>query len=503
MGSFSAMDLAFHYPRFDPKTHLPVSSGLPDVLQAKAAVDEGIVGTDKALPLLARSQEIFENLGAHMPVIASMYRPVVASRIAVAKRLPRSHVLQGSVDNFDQWVAETSARALNTSLDVWNRQDELQFDTTCVLLSQFVESVCKLKSALTPNVPQHFDSNTFQCEGFTLAKAMTLVDELLVMSERLARLPENREVIKRPGNNVSWVRVKLYLLKSLLILLTTGNGHRSDEMVEQCIVEVEGWTMEKGHTKTFWKPIRKGVPELGLLYQIRAEYLWRLFDWDTFPKEATDDKVIRAMGCSLCYHHYLPQDSQFLFDPTMDSAPADATEVQELDAYSTCLLSCANFFLSMPQPDASKAPFSHRMRFSTSPIVTVMSGSPTYSKSTAEPQPLTLHAARKRAQRCLERALKTNRRLFPAEPNNAKAGWMLLSMACLYADLKDYLFSVGLFNKAKPCFLENYGPNSDEFIHFLSLEAQCLQSLGSGKEAESRNATIAAIRQRRGIVAPA
>ncbi len=496
LGSFCPADLAFFYPRFQPATHLPVASGLPEVTAAVSALQEGALGFNKAFPILSRCQDIFDNLGPHMDAVAAMHRPVVAARIQVAKSTPRPHFAQSSIANFDLWVVENTSRALSVSAEVWLRDDEQQFDTTCVLLAQFVESFCKLHTALSPEQSAQNIASDWTCEGWTLRKALALVEELLVISERLMRKPENSNVVKRKVNNLGWARVKLYLLKSLLLILTTGNVIRANEMVTQSITEVEMWTMK---ARTIFDPPMKGVPELGLLYQFQAEYRWRMFDWCTYPEETTDGLVVAAMSRGISYYHYSPDGTQQDLDSSVDAARVEDLDLLELDAYSTCLLSSANFFLSMPQPDAAKAAFTHRIRFSPSPLVTAMAGGTAAKTSEVqERQGLTLHNARKRALRCLERALKVNRKLFPDHPTNAKAGQILLSMACLYADMRDYLFSVGLFNKAGPCFLESYGPHSDEYMHFLELEAQCLKSLGSGKESESRYEKISAIKLRRG-----
>lgn len=496
LGSFSAMDLAFYYPRFQPATHLPVHTGLPEVQQAVAALAEGPSSANKALPLLARCQDIFENIGPHMAPVSAMHRPTVAARIQLAKQIPRPTLAQASIPHFEKWVLENACRALSSSAEVWNRDDLVEFDVSCLLLAQFVESFCKLNAASTPDQDVYTIAPDWQCEGWTLPKAFALVEELLAVSERMVRKPENASLVAHKVNSLGWARTKLYLLKSLLHFITTGNTHRANGMITQAIDEVEMWQMSK---RSFLDPFMKGVPELGLLYQIQAEYKWRMFDWKTWTPgdETTDGLVVTAMAKGISYYHFAPEGAATTFDPIMDATMADQLDLTELDSYCTCLLSVANFFLSMPHPSADKACFTHQLRFTTSPVVTTRTAVRPHA-DISEKQPLTLHNARKRAQRCLERALKVNRRIFPTQPNNAKAGYLLLSLACLYADLKDYLFSVGLFNKAGPCFLENYGPHSDEYMLFLMLEAQCLKALGSGKESESRYEKIAAIKARKG-----
>ena len=493
MGSYSAADLALYYPRFQTMTHLPLATALPEVKEAVSALQEGPLGSSKALSALGRCQEIFENIGPHMAMVSAMHRPTVAARILVAKRIPRPQLAQTSIAHLDTWVLVETSRALNISADVWLRDDEVQFDASCVLLAQFVDAFCKLHQALIPEHDNHTIPAEWQCEGWTLAKAFALVDELLSVSERLLRKPEHAKLVAQKDNHFAWARTKLYLLKSILLFITTGNTYRANGMVTQDIDEVEMWKMDR---RSFFDPFLKGVPELGLLYQFQAEYKWRMFDWKTCPDEATDGIVVMAMSKGISYYHFAPEGAATAFDPIMEASMADQLELIELDAYTTCLLSSANFFLSMPHPTPDKAVFTHQLRFTTSPLVTTRSVVQPHA-DVAEKQSLTLHNARKRAQRCLERALKVNRRLFPDNLNTAKAGYMLLSLGCLYADLRDYLFCVGLLNKAGPCFLENFGPHSDEYMHFLTLEAQCLKGLGSGKESESRYEKIAAIKERR------
>lgn len=493
LGSTSVADLAFCYPRFQAVTHLPVKIGLPEVTEAVSALQEGKMSANKAFTALSRCQDIFENLGAHMQAVSAMHRPTVAARIQVARQIPRPQQVQASIPDMEKWVLENTSRALNVSGDVWMRDDEAQFDASCVLLAQFVEAFCKMHVAPTPDDDARTIPVDWQCEGWTLTKAVALVEELLAVSERLMRKPENAELVKTKVNNLGWARAKLYLLKSLLVLITTGSTLRPLGMVTQCIEEVEMWHMKKRHVLD---PIMKGVPELGLLYQFQAEYRWRMFDWKTYPAEGTDELAVIAMSKGISYYHFAQDGATTSADPIMEASMADQLTPVELDAYCTCLMSCASFFLSMPHPTADKAVFTHRLRFTNSPMVTTRTVVQPFA-DVHEKQPLTLHNARKRAQRCLEWALKVNRRLFPDQPNNAKAGHMLLALGCLYADLRDYLFCVGLLNEARLCFVENYGAQSEEYMNFLQLEAQCLKALGSGKECESRYEKIAAIQQRK------
>nr|CCC51306.1 conserved hypothetical protein [Trypanosoma vivax Y486] len=519
-----ATDLAFYFPRFQPRSHLQ-THGIPELRDAvellqpaanvpgcrwtaprtmatmttaAAAAAEWRKSRDKALTLLARGAEIIENVGgARNKALVDVVRPLYATKFELingVEHLPRSDLAQRL--DVHRTILKQAGRLLYFG-DDWDRLDLKQLDTSCVIAAHFVRSFCALHQR-----PFHSEQGSGEetavrrnnanlsawsisvggesgCgEALTLPLVMNRIDELLKLSQMAA------EKHGRDFPDIRWTPPKLLPLKGILTIPLTGNLARARELVDDAAKVVYEFNRRA-------KPILEGLtvrkqePELGLFMLAQAEIAARVFDWSLPPNEV--DMGVIGMFEAAAKFYSSPCNTALNADGIMSTENLDERRF-EAEAYVSCMLSYGTFMLNAPRPPGKssreKPVFLPKQVFSTSPIATVATSSDIIYTDVQQPAPMTVEVTRKRAGEALERGLSLNRQLFPEQKQNPKAAWTLLSMASLYADTRDYLYATGLFASAEKAVVENYGSASLERLLVLKLRYEFLAGVGSEQEAK-------------------
>jgi len=394
--------------------------------------------------------------------------------------------------NLSRFAMEETSRVLALTHDLWDRHDLKQLDVSCVLLGRFVDAFCKVyerpwwEGESTPW--KTFDGPTWECNGFTLQAAIQLADECFAAAEAAGLRPE----FALPRNNhVAWLRPKLYVLKALLKLLRDGTIVQARKMFEQAGDTIQSFTVK---SDAIVDDSFVNVPaEIGIAFLLRSELAMRELPIDmssvhhngTTQTVTLDTQLMSQLETLSLYYPNMIATSHLERDSIM-ILPAHAAS-SERDAYTTVLMALGNFFLSFPRKGGV---FPAGCSFTMSPLLTVGDGATMqYRGGPTSPMEMSLPLARKRSADFLQRGLKLHRLLFEHDPNNFKAGWLLVTLACLYADGRDFLSATGLFNKANTAIVENYGSNSEEFLRFLRLELAFLRGANS-REAEARQRHI-------------
>ncbi|RHW68799.1 hypothetical protein DPX39_100041600 [Trypanosoma brucei equiperdum] len=518
-----ATDLAFYFSRFQPRSHLH-PHGIPELrdavellqppegkpcsrwsaprlfspaaLTAPAAVAEWKKKREKAMTLLSRGEEIMENVsGVRSAAVADVVRPLYATKFELLnglEHLPRSEF--ATRIDVHRFIVKHAGRLLYFN-DSWDKSDVKHLDTTCVILAHFIRSFCALHqrpfhvkqaNVSDSKADRNPSSWTMAVVGgesgdamISLQTVMDRLDELLALSEKITE----RQMGEMP--ELRWNKPKLLLLKGTLTIPLTGNLTHAQELVNQAAKTVYEFHQRK-------KPIvdglvaRKQEHELGLFMLVQAEMAARVFDW-TINTGEVDMEVVGMFEAATKFYSS-PCNTPLDADGIMSAELLDKRRF-EVDAYTTCMLSFGNFLLGAPRPAAKTrrdAPvFLPKQLFTISPIATVASSSDLIYADVQRRAPMTVEVARKRAGEALERGLKLNRELYPDQKQNPKAGWTLLAMASLYADMRDYLYATGLFASAEKTVIENYGGVSLERLLVSKLRYEFLAGVGSEEEAKA------------------
>lgn len=505
-GSYvNSSDFALAFPRMQLGTHL-VDAGLPELKDCKAAfVEDASLNSGKCFDLLQRGREVFTNLpgweqnesmsnvvrsiaASRIQLVAEYYRPVAAAAAADASPTQAMPKLWRS-----QFIFNEASMALTA--DVWTRSDVQQLDISCFLIARLLESLSHLhprREAASVEADHLLPSSIKPLMERTLRH----IDQLAVLADKAAAVHGE----KHPS--IKWIPVKVKLLKALATIAHDGNLILAKDLITKAALEVEEW----GAKRTLISD-RKTDSYLGLLMLMRAEVSARIFNWTTSPKEVVDQDVM-LMFQRACEFYSERFDDPTHHDGIMDaSQPSRGSYTIEQtasedfvlrDSYTTCLLSYGNFLLSAPRTNPKEIIFPRGEMFTRNTFLTMPSGTDLIYDDCRSPVPLTISNARQQSQAALDRALKLNRSLFPNHRNNEKAGWTLLSMACGFGDLRDYLYATGLVGNASNVFREQYGDISEEMLHFERVHERLLNGMGSAKEAETRRHRIEVIKSELG-----
>ncbi|RNF06677.1 hypothetical protein TraAM80_03622 [Trypanosoma rangeli] len=509
-----ATDLAFYFPRFQPRAHLR-PHGIPelqdavallqpagDALQRRWSKPRGMGAAewgkcrDKALGLLFRGEEIMENVGGLKNfATADILRSTAAVKFELlngVEHLPRSDCAK-RCDVYRSILKQASYLLFFN--DSWDKSDVQQIDTACVIVAHFVRAFCALyqmpfHAKQEDGVKKKYgnisawsvemDEVNENGEKFlTSSMVMDRIEELLKLSRKAA------ETHAEKNPELRWHVPKLLLLKGVFTIPLTGHlGH-----AQECINESAKLVYESLRRK---QPIlddilpHKQEPELGLFMLAQAEMTARVFDWSVGPNKV--DKSVIEMFEAAAKFYSSPCNTSLEADGIMS---ADGIEERrfETDAYISCLLSYANFLLNAPRPPGTSRRdfpvFMPKQLFTMSPISIVSTSSDTIFTDVQNPVTMSVDVVRRRTGETLERALKLNRILYPDHKQNPKAGWTLLAMASLYADMRDYLYATGLFSSAEKALVENYGNYSLERLLALKLRYEFLAGVGSDQEAKT------------------
>ncbi|CCD16796.1 unnamed protein product [Trypanosoma congolense IL3000] len=512
-----ATDVAFYFPRFQPRLHLP-DCRIPEIRDAiellqplgKAtprrwssplplsalALAEWKKNRDRALTLLSRGEEIMKNIGgARCAAAADIIRPLYATVFELInglEHLPRSDFATRM--DVHRFIVKHAGCLLYFN-DSWDRSDVRHLDTACVVVAHFIRSFCALhqrpfhikQTENSKNQSNKLPSSwTMSVEGgessgdvLDLKMVADRLDELLQLSKEMAE----KHLVESP--ELRWNVPKLLLLKGILSIPLTGNLTLAQNLVDSAAKTVYEFTRRK-------MPIvdgivaRKQEHELGLFMLSQAEMAARVFDWSIAPGEV--DMEVIEMFESAAKFYSSPCNTALNADGIMSAEDLHQRRF-EADAYSSCMLSYANFLLGAPRPQGTSrrdAPvFLPKQMFSTSPIATVATSSDIIYTDVRRPQAMAVEVTRKKAGEALERGLQLNRDLYPERKLNPKAGWTLVAMASLYADMRDYLYATGLFASAEKTIIENYGSVSLERLVVSKLRYEFLAGVGSEDEAKA------------------
>lgn len=506
----SAADLAFYFPRFQPRVHLH-PRGIPELRDAVAllqpieglsprrwsrpgatSLEEWRKCCNKAVVLLSRGEEILENVGGlRNAATADVVRALYAVKFELLngiEHLPRVDDAQ-RID-VNRLILRQAGRLLFFD-DSWDKSDVQQIDTACVIVAHFVRAFCALyqrpfhakqdagdKISLWSMVLEEADSSGGK-SVLTLPMVMNRIDELL----RLSRKASETHAAKCP--DIRWNVPKLLLLKGILTIPLTGHLAQAQGYIDEAAKTVYEFRKRK-------QPIvdglvaRKQEPELGLFMLAQAEMAARVFDWSVGVNKV-DNNVIEMFEAAAKFYSS-PCNTPLDADGIMSTDGMEERRF-ETDAYTSCMLSYGTFLLNAPRPASTSqrdSPvFLPKQVFTMSPIATVATSSDVIFADVRQSAVMSVDVGRKRAGEALERALQLNRALHPENRQNPKAGWTLLAMASLYADMRDYLYATGLFASAEKALVENYGAVSLERLLAKKLRYEFLAGVGSAQEAKA------------------
>lgn len=546
-----AIDMAFYYPRFQPSTHV-ASMGIPEIKDAVALLQNAATTSsltnsfsgeaytrwtaaapkipntegnpmssatesaadraarlkqwDQGLGLLERGINILENLGnnaAAIPAVVGVLRPLYATRFEVlngVEHLPRGDYARHC--HVHKTVLGQSARLLHHD-EAWDATDPQQLDTTCVILGQFVKSFCVLHPKAfhaPPQAPRKpsgaglpaWSLRVGDGETLTLAMVMQCIDRCLrLAADATAAKHHDDDGSHRAAPQLQWLVPKLLLLKALLVVPLTGDMAEAAHCAEAATSAVRAMATDDG----------RDVPELGLFLLAQAEVAARSVGWQEDDVGVVDRAVMTAFSAAADFYGK-PLEGSFDADGVVSGVSLQA-KAFECQAYAACLRSMANYLMNAPRPPATStrdAPvFLPGQLFSMNPLMTVAAGPepPQPVVSDGRPRdPMNVEECRRRTGIALERGLQLNRHIFPDDRDNAPAAWTLLSMACMYADTRDYLYATGLFERALKGFAVNYGAVSVEMALLQKLRYEFLAGVGSQEEAATAShAVISLLKQ--------
>jgi hypothetical protein len=460
-------DVAFVYPRYRLTTHL--SNSLPELVHAKKTVIEmgelaalhdtaGAAAADVTAikSSLARAKEVFANMGppgAPLPAFAGTELLAIGAAARAFDRKART--VRRDVAAGDDSLEALRGLAARPEVDLDS------FDAACVLVAAASAAHCRLtiggKAAGAPAASQA-----------TAAALLEHVGTVQAAGEALAKRHSGAkatETLRSAYNRLS-------ALSALMTLAATGDTNAALDAVRE--------------------PVRLTKCDQNdklLFAALEAELLQRLVG-GAWGADSLDEFVV---------HHFnraaLNCTDKFL--PSMKPEGALTMQGGETlrDIYTCVSVSQAHMHLMVPKKDPRDVVFPAGTRYSLSPFLHVPApaGGPrqeqTWQRLRCDPA-----RARKLAVTSTERALKINRVLFPHDRTNLKAGYLLRAAALAYAEIKDYLYAVGLFNSALKVFELHYGRHSNEVLEVMALQEQFQRMIGSTDEAAAMRKRMDTIR---------
>ena len=276
---------------------------------------------------------------------------------------------------------------------------------------------------------------------------------------------------------------------------------------------------------------KKRPVEGGLFLTLNAELLARK-SYGTFGPNQVDGPLVDIYTSAVEYYRTSVEDSAKADSLALTASSVLSAEQKALlreqraaeqDHYATALMAAGNFFLcGAPRPPpATNKPQDTRiwdsphvqLAYLQSPIVGARAGSDQlFTESVrgamgggnmATDMPFDL--ALKAAQQHLEKALQMTRSVASSTSSSAngggvtndssdasgassvynlKAAHILRSLACVYCEMKDYLYATGLFASAERAFAHHYGPRSAEVLDLLALQETYQRRIGATREGE-------------------
>lgn len=324
---------------------------------------------------------------------------------------------------------------------------------------------------------------------------------------------------------------KLLLLKAMLTIGSSGHLLHAKKYVDEAAAYVHG-LQKRSHI--LLDGLREGErpaePELGLFLLAQAEMMARIWNWGEgkmlkSPKSSSsskapemvaelDEDVFEAFDNAGGFYA-APFTTNTKADGIMDLSVVSQREF-EVHAYAVCLLSLATVILGVPRvANASsstaasllvssanakgsspvfsavhqdkKPVFLPQQLFSLSPpFLSLDRPCSTIFSDSSRLRPFSVEEARRMAGVLLKRALELVRGLYPDDRDHPLAIQILSTMACLYADTRDYLYASGLFESARRGTYVCYGgPLSIESIFLNKLRYEFLAGVGSEEEAKT------------------
>lgn len=509
----NSSDFATQYPRMNLSTHL-VDAGLPELKDCRSLYQASTDAhrSSKCFSLLNRAADVFANVPGweSNEQLGNVVRSIAAAKIQVALQqrggllgpigsVMRSGDNVGAVDTsfpklqMSRFILRESSEALKAAK--WTITDVNQIDIGSFLVGSLVESFARLYPRRDPGSVDRDRLVTVEQKPL-LQFAMDHVTQLI----RLADIAASTHGASHPS--LKYVPVKLTVLKAIITVALDGNLATAQSLIMSAAGIVEEW----GQKRHLLGDVNQD-PILGILMLLNAEISARIFNWTGYQRnESVDNDVLLKFqqACEFYSGRFAsPTEVDGIMNPKAESISTytkGQTASEDLilrDHYSTCLLSFGNFLLSAPRSNPKETIFAKGEAFCRNAITTIASGTDMMFDDCRVPTLLKVQTARKQAEVAFDRALKINRMLLPDNKHNEKAGWMLMSMACCFGDLRDYLYATGLMSNATNTFREVYGELSEEHMFLLKLEERLLNGMGSAKEAETRRNRIAALSEER------
>eukprot|EP00331_Platyophrya_macrostoma_P035218 CAMPEP_0176459402 /NCGR_PEP_ID=MMETSP0127-20121128/33251_1 /TAXON_ID=938130 /ORGANISM="Platyophrya macrostoma, Strain WH" /LENGTH=530 /DNA_ID=CAMNT_0017850323 /DNA_START=100 /DNA_END=1692 /DNA_ORIENTATION=- len=503
----NSSDFALQYPRFTITTHV-ADAGLPELKECRALYkEEPEANRKQCYALVERASDVFKNMNGwdESEAMTNVVRSVTAAKIQLAHEgkgglvaNPATSAASSQIPKLQLslFTLRESFEALKASK--WTHGDVAQIDIGCYLVGKFVESYAKLTPRRDPGSVDR-DRLVPASDKPMLQTVMDQINVLLRLAAKAAETHGSHH------HSLKYVPIKLTVLKAILTIALQGDLYKARDLISQACLLAESLL---GGKASMLEDVTLD-PITGILLLLQAEINARIFNWSHFPKEMVDEEVM-LMFQRACEFYSGKFESTAANAGIMDvavpsranySVPVDA-ETAPLDMvlrehYETCLLSYGNFLLSAPRSNPKETIFPKGESFTRNALIAIASGSDMIFDECQAAKSLPIATARKQSEAALDRALKLNRKLLPEKRHNEKAGWALLSLACCFGDLRDYLYATGLMSNATNTFRDVYGENSEEQLFLLKLEERLLNGMGSAKESETRLHKIKAIEEER------
>lgn len=439
-------DVAFQVYGLDPCSAM--ENVVPEIAECKAILSAPKPNYSKAIELLERASDIFSALPPSPPV-TKLLVPIVATRASIfaahGHLLPRRAAsAKGLLEDSWKLLREDAGESAAASAG------------KVALLCSSMKVLCSAdhKHAALPSTPL----------GALVQGVVKLVEK--TSAARGAMSPS----------------LQLEALSVIIAWWTHGNP-------QALVAGIDG-VLEKSSAQLGPTPNEFAATFHGLLLTLRAEAL-QVLAAQPQKEEQLNLAVKEAYDAALGFF-----ELQFVGG---GEAAVEAKDRDTLrDAYTSALLAAGNYLICSVRPPPATPPeepmFLGMQLSSSLPFTRAVEVAVVDASVPAEMMAIEEKIAKRKAQMYLERALKINRKVAE-DTQNAKAGWILRSLACLYAELKDYLYASGLFNSSLKIMQSTYGERSLEAIGVLKLMERFQRIIGSQKEAEVTQRQIEQLQQ--------
>ena len=456
---YQACDAPFVYQRFHPTTH--ISDSLPEIVDAKRSLGEGKV--DSAVRSLQRAQEIFSNMPVSPPVAKERLAIAAAKCYALNYKRPNLPLaaVQQHANIHKMILRDTSDILKNPELLKNEKFDLGVFDSTCVVLSNYTHAAATLIKAQQVGGVSH---PSLDPEAASMEAVSKIAGELSSLATRIGKSgkePVNKEIYRTAP--------RLRAMEALLVIGATGDVQKAQMLVQDAASNADHQTNDNA-----------SIEETGLYAALQAELMDRLAGGMWGPDSMDEECYLKMRTAMDFYENYF----QDIYKRRGGDLAIDMEGKEGLrSAYCGSLISASQIYMTVPREDAKDQFFPpHLATTSLFRTMPVPAGSrPMIEQSrrhTVKPG-----TGKKAGQVMLERALKVNRKLYAEDRNNDGAIVTLRTLACVYAELKDYLYASGLFRTAEKAVIANYGENSYERLELLHVIEHFQRRIGSVNEA--------------------